>query len=416
MSRRGYGMVSAAYWGFTLTDGALRMLVLLHFHELGYTPLSLASLFLLYELCGVVTNLVGGWAGSRLGLKTTLCSGLATQVAALIALSFVQEDWVGWVTVGYVMAAQALSGVAKDLTKVSAKSAVKLLATDSAGQESHGRLFQWVALLTGSKNALKGLGFFVGGVLLSAFGFRLALWTMAAGLVVVLVLSGLYLTADMGRSRAPVRVTQLLSKTREINVLSLARFFLFGSRDVWFVVALPIFLADVLGWSFTAVGGFLAAWVIGYGGVQAAAPALVGKAPGVAAGAGAALSWSIALAVVTGGIALALQANFHPTMAVLGGLALFGGVFAVNASVHSYLILAYTDTDRVTLDVGFYYMANAGGRLVGTMLSGLMYLAGGLTACLWVSTGLVLMAALVTAFLPTTVSGTGDGSVPGYEF
>ncbi len=142
MNLRGYGLVSASYWGFTLTDGALRMLVLLHFHELGYTPVSLAFLFLLYEFFGVVTNLFGGWAGSRVGLRVTLCAGLATQVVALTVLSFVQESWVPWMTVAYVMAAQALSGIAKDLTKMSAKSAVKFLATDEFGQESHSILFR----------------------------------------------------------------------------------------------------------------------------------------------------------------------------------------------------------------------------------------------------------------------------------
>jgi len=397
-----YGLVSASYWAFTLTDGALRMLVLLHFHALGYTPVSLSFLFLFYELCGVVTNLVGGWAGSRLGLKVTLCSGLSTQVVALTVLSFVQESWVPWVTVVYVMAAQALSGIAKDLTKMSAKSAVKFLATDASGTESHSTLFRLVALLTGSKNALKGLGFFLGGVLLGGLGFQGALWTMAAALALVLAASGLCLAQDLGKTKQPVRFTQLLSKSREINVLSVARFFLFGSRDVWFVVGLPVFLTEALGWSFSAVGGFLAAWVIGYGCVQAAAPAMIRRKSGSASGAAAVQSWGFALAFVSAAIAAALQLQFHPTLTVLVGLALFGVVFAVNASVHSYLILAYSDADKVALNVGFYYMANAAGRLVGTLLSGVTYLVGGLTACLWVSTALVLAAASLTVLLPTS--------------
>ena len=396
MDIRSYVLVTTSYWGFTLTDGALRMLVLLHFHDLGYTSVSLASLFLLYEFCGIITNLFGGWIGSRLGLKVTLFSGLATQVIALTMLSFVQESWVAWVSVAYVMAAQALSGIAKDLTKMSSKSAVKLLVKDDSGEESQSTLFKWVAILTGSKNALKGIGFFLGGFLLSTLGFQVALWAMAGALFLVLFCSVLSLKQDMGKSKEKVLFKQLFSKSREINLLSAARFFLFGSRDVWFVVALPIFLKDALGWSFSGVGGFLAAWVIGYGFIQAAAPKLLRRGAGAASGAHAAQFWGFVLALVSAALALALQFNFHPTVSVLVGLAVFGIVFAINSSVHSYLILAYTDSDKVALNIGFYYMANAGGRLTGTLLSGVMYLVGGLTGCLWVSTALVLAAASLT--------------------
>lgn len=401
MDLRSYGLVTASYWGFTLTDGALRMLVLLHFHELGYTPVSLAFLFLLYEFFGIVTNLFGGWVGSRLGLKVTLFSGLGTQVVALTMLSFVQESWVTWISVAYVMAAQALSGIAKDLTKMSSKSAVKLLVKDDSGEESQSTLFKWVAILTGSKNALKGLGFFIGGVLLGALGFQAALWAMAAALALVFVFSVLNLKQDMGKSKEKVKFKQLFSKSREINVLSIARFFLFGSRDVWFVVGLPIFLKEALGWSFSGVGGFLAAWVIGYGFVQAAAPKLLRREAGATSGAHAAQFWGFALGLVSAAIALALQFDFYPTISVLAGLAVFGVVFAINSSVHSYLILAYTDSDKVALNVGFYYMANACGRLTGTLLSGVMYLVGGLTGCLWISTALVLVAATLTMALRT---------------
>ncbi|MEM7233704.1 MAG: organoarsenical effux MFS transporter ArsJ [Planctomycetota bacterium] len=399
MDLRSYGLVTASYWGFTLTDGALRMLVLLHFHELGYAPVSLAFLFLLYEFFGVVTNLFGGWIGSRWGLKITLFAGLGTQVAALTMLSFVQPTWVAWLSVTYVMVAQALSGIAKDLTKMSSKSAVKLLAKDETGAESQSTLFKWVAILTGSKNALKGLGFFLGSLLLGSLGFQMALWVMAGALAVILMFSVLNLKQDMGKTKEKVKFKQLFSKSREINVLSLARFFLFGSRDVWFVVGLPVFLKESLNWSFNGVGGFLAAWVIGYGFVQAAAPRLIRRKAGAASGSRAAQLWGFALAFVSAGIALALQFDFHPTVSVLSGLVVFGIVFAVNSSVHSYLILAFTDEDKVALNVGFYYMANAGGRLLGTLLSGVMYLVGGLTGCLWVSTALVIAAALLTLFL-----------------
>ncbi len=396
MERRSYTIVTASYWGFTLTDGALRMLVLLHFHSLGYSSVQLAFLFLLYEACGVVTNLLGGWIGSRFGLKLTLFSGLATQVVALLALSLVQPGWLEALSVAYVMAAQALSGVAKDLTKMSSKSAVKLLIPALESREAENRaLFKWVAVLTGSKNALKGVGFLLGGVLLGWVGFQWTLWMMAGALFVVLLSGILTMRQDLGRSKAKVKFKQLFSKSREVNYLSFARFFLFGSRDIWFVVGLPVFLKETLNWSFAAVGSFMAAWVIGYGLIQAGAPALLRHG-----GAGSALRWVGILAAVTGFLALAVELEFHLGIVVLAGLALFGMVFAVNSAIHSYLILAYTDSDDVALNVGFYYMANAGGRLIGTLLSGVIYLFHGLSGCLWVSTGFVVVATALTGLLP----------------
>lgn len=396
MERRSYTIVTASYWGFTLTDGALRMLVLLHFHSLGYSSVQLAFLFLLYEACGVVTNLLGGWIGSRFGLKLTLFSGLATQVVALLALSLVQPGWLEVLSVAYVMAAQALSGVAKDLTKMSSKSAVKLLIPALGSREAENRaLFKWVAVLTGSKNALKGVGFLLGGVLLGWLGFQWTLWMMAGALFVVLLSGILTMRQDLGRSKAKVKFKQLFSKSREVNYLSFARFFLFGSRDIWFVVGLPVFLKETLNWSFAAVGSFMAAWVIGYGLIQAGAPALLRHG-----GAGSALRWVGILAAVTGFLALAVELEFHLGIVVLAGLALFGMVFAVNSAIHSYLILAYTDSDDVALNVGFYYMANAGGRLIGTLLSGVVYLFHDLSGCLWVSTGFVAVATALTALLP----------------
>ena len=277
MDARGYSIVTAAYWGFTLTDGALRMLVLLHFHELGYSPIHLAFLFLLYEFCGIITNLFGGWIGSRSGLKVTLFAGLATQVIALMMLSLIQPGWAVALSVTYVMAAQALSGIAKDLTKMSSKSAVKLLVVSDSGDAVADRrsLFKWVAVLTGSKNALKGVGFFLGGILLGWLGFAASLWVMAGGLLLVLLAGLLFLEGDLGKSRHKAKFKQLFAKSPEINALSAARFFLFASRDIWFVVGLPVFLRSSLGWSFAEVGGFLAAWVIGYGIVQACAPGFV---------------------------------------------------------------------------------------------------------------------------------------------
>jgi len=267
---KNYALVTLTYWGFTITDGALRLIVLLYFNNIGYTPIQIASLFLFYEVFGVVTNFLGGWIGSQLGLKVTLYTGIGLQIFSLLLLSFLNPAWAQWLSVLYVMIAQAFSGIAKDLTKMSTKSAIRLVVP----QDSQSALFKWVAILTGSKNALKGLGFFIGSALLSLFGFMNSLWIMASGLF-LLLFTGLFLPEGMGKIKAKVKFKQLFSKSREINLLSAARFFLFGSRDVWFVVGLPVFLRSVLGWSFYQVGGFLASWIIGYGIIQSLAPTLI---------------------------------------------------------------------------------------------------------------------------------------------
>ena len=400
---RDYAAVTAAYWAFTLTDGALRMLVLLHFHRLGYSPLDLAVLFLLYEAMGIVTNFLGGWLGARFGLRITLFAGLAVQVGALWMLSLTDPAWTVALSVAYVMVAQALSGIAKDLTKMSSKSAVKLVV--DAGD--HGGLFKWVAVLTGSKNALKGIGFLLGGVLLQYLGFQWALWSMAGALALVLVGAVALVRADLGRAKAKIKGRDLFSKTREINLLSAARIFLFASRDVWFVVGVPIFLYDQLGWSFDQVGGFMAAWVVGYGIVQASAPKLLGRRA-AERGAGAAKLWGAVLMVIPALIALGLMPGAlipegYAPMLLIGGLLLFGVVFALNSSVHSYLIVAYSDADKVALNVGFYYMANAVGRFGGTLLSGLLYQFAGIGGTLWASSALLALTVVITLFLGSTV-------------
>ncbi len=389
---RQYLVITGNYWAFTLTDGALRMLVVLHFHELGYSPLDIALLFLFYEFFGVVTNLLGGWLGAHLGLNRTMQAGLALQVAALGMLLVPAT----WLTVPWVMAAQALSGIAKDLNKMSAKSAIKLLIPRGA----EGALFRWVALLTGSKNTLKGAGFFLGGALLTLLGFRGAVAAMAGALAVTWLLSLLFLRQDLGRAKSRPRFTDIFSKSPAVNTLSAARLFLFAARDVWFVVALPVYLATVLGWHHWQVGGFLALWIIGYGIVQALAPRLTTARDGSVPGGGAAFRWSLLLSVTPAAIALALDAGADPQPALLGGLLLFGALFAVNSSLHSFLIVSYAKEDGVSLDVGFYYMANAMGRLLGTVLSGWVYQAHGLEACLWISTLFLGICATLSLGLP----------------
>ncbi|WP_029910165.1 organoarsenical effux MFS transporter ArsJ [Pelobacter seleniigenes] len=394
---RNYSLVTGAYWGFTLTDGALRMLVLLHFYRLGYSPTQIALLFLLYEFCGVVTNLIGGWIGSHLGLKVTLFVGLALQIVALGALALLNPAWPITFSVAYVMLLQALSGIAKDLTKMSSKSAIKVLVPG----DQDNILFKWVALLTGSKNALKGAGFFLGGLLLSTVGFRPALLLMAAGLAFVLLATVLALPGNIGMAKKKTKFSAILSKSRDINLLSAARLFLFGSRDIWFVVGLPVFLSVTLGWNNTQVGAFMALWVIGYGGVQVLAPRILKRfLKGGTPQGGTASGGAFALSVLTAVIALGIWFELSPWLTVVTGLTLFGMVFAINSSVHSYLILAYSETDNTTLNVGFYYMANAAGRLIGTLFSGLMFQAGGLVGCLWLSAGFLVIASGLSLNLP----------------
>lgn len=394
-SIRSYALVTGAYWGFTITDGALRMLVVLHFYRLGYDAVSIAFLFLFYEFFGIVTNLFGGWIASRSGVKVTLFGGLLLQVFSLLMLAMLNEHWTALVSVVFVMTAQALSGIAKDLTKMSSKSAIKVVVPQ--GEDS--ALFKWVARLTGSKNALKGLGFFVGGALLAVFGFVGSLVAMAAALLVVLLTTAALLSGDLGRSRKKIKFTSLFSKSREINWLSSARLFLFASRDVWFVVGLPVFLSQ-LGWSSYSVGAFLALWVIGYGFVQAAVPEILHVLGNKTVDGSAASSWAFVLVVVPAGLALALRAGMDRSLALMPGLAIFAVIFAVNSAVHSYLVLAYTDEDSVALNVGFYYMANAGGRLLGTLASGVIFEIAGFTGCLWGSAALVLAAAVLSLRLP----------------
>ena len=397
-SIRNYALVTMAYWGQTLSDGALRMLVLLHFNRIGYSPLQIAFLFLFYEFFGIVTNLVGGWIGARLGLKVTLFSGLAIQVIALSTLALLNPAWPIAFSVAYVMVSQALSGIAKDLTKMSSKSAVKAIVPADAKE---GSLYKWVAILTGSKNSLKGAGFFLGGVMLGWLGFAPALGTMASALLLTLIVCAIALPGQIGQMKSKVGFRGMFSMTPAVNILSAARFFLFGARDVWFVVGLPVFLYDQLGWNFAQVGGFLALWVIGYGIVQASAPLLTGGRREKSSPTGkSAVFWTFVLATIPAAMALGFWRGMNPTTLIVGGLVVFGFVFALNSAVHSFLILAYSEGDKVAMNVGFYYMANAGGRLAGTVLSGWLFQVAGLPGCLWVSAGMALAAGVISLRLP----------------
>jgi MFS family permease len=393
-----YAAVTAAYWAFMLTDGALRMLVLLHFNALGFGALQLAWLFVLYEVAGIVTNLGAGWIAARFGLAATLYGGLGLQIVALAALALLDPAWSIAASVAFVMGVQGLSGVAKDLTKMSSKSAVKLLAP-----ETEGALFRWVAALTGSKNAVKGVGFFLGAALLALAGFQAAVWAMAAVLAAILLAVALFLPKGLPAGKKGTKLGSVWSKDAQINRLSLARMFLFGARDVWFVVGIPVYFQSVLSdgspdsrrAAFFLIGGFMALWIIGYGAVQAATPRLL-PATGQDRMASVWATALVPIPLILAGLALLAPAPaLWLTISLVAGLLLFGFVFAVNSALHSYLILALSRAERVSQDVGFYYMANAAGRLIGTLLSGISYQIGGLPLCL-ATAGVMAAASAVT--------------------
>jgi MFS family permease len=406
---RNYAIVTAAYWGFTLTDGALRMLVLLHFYKLGYSPFTLSFLFLLYEAAGVLANLIGGWLATRFGIARMLTVGLVTQIIGFTLLSMLNPGWTAVMSVAWVVLAQGICGVAKDLTKTASKSAIKITQAEAKNQGS-GQLFKWVAWFTGSKNAMKGFGFFLGGLLLQSLGFQGSLWAMAGllGLVLLGVISSL--PPMMGKSRASKSAKELFAKNPGINALAAARVVLFGARDVWFVVGVPVFLYSV-GWTFTMVGGFLAAWTIGYGLVQAMAPHIVKRSKdGLSHEVPAARWWSLILALIPLAIAAAVWFKVdHLQWWVVMGLSVFGFAFAVNSSVHSYLILAYAGSEKAAEDVGFYYAANALGRFFGTLMSGLLYQWGGLLYPLVGSAAMLFICWVATLRLPMRQPGLAGG-------
>ena len=407
-SVRNYLIVTASYWGFTLVDGALRMLVLFHFSKLGYSPFTLAFLFLLYEFAGIIANLGGGWLASRFGIPRMLAIGQSLQIAGLLMLSMLDPAWTAAASVAWVVAAQGIAGVAKDLTKTASKSAIKATSVEGSGQ-----LFKWVAWFTGSKNAMKGVGFFAGALLLDTVGFRYALWMMATLLAVIFVAGLLLLPRELGKAKSSRTVRELFGKSRPVNLLAFARIFLFGARDVWFVVGLPVFLY-ASGWTFLQVGTFLAAWTIGYGGVQAIAPMFVKRSSdGLSSEVPAARLWSLILVALPLALAVVLMMPNvpRPDLIIAVGLALFGLPFAVNSSLHSYLILAYAGSEKAAEDVGFYYAANATGRLVGIMLSGVLYQAGGMTACLLGSAAMLVACWLVTLLLPNSIEANRSGAV-----
>ena len=401
---RNYLIVTASYWGFTLTDGALRMLVLFHFYRLGYTPFTLAFMFLLYEAAGIVANVGGGYFASRYGIPRMLAVGQVLQIFGLVMLSLLNEGWSAALSVTWVIGAQGIAGVAKDITKTASKSAIKATSAEGSGQ-----LFKWVAWFTGSKNAMKGIGFFLGGLMLEVIGFRPALWVMAALIAAIFVAGLVLLPRQLGKAKSSKTMRELFAKTRSINLLAAARIFMFGARDVWFVVGLPVYLY-AHGWWFLQVSGFLAAWTIVYGGIQAVAPSLVTRSPdGLSREIPAARLWAAILAAVPIVLAVLMRTPDipRPELMLVTGLALFGIPFAVNSSLHSYLILAYAGSEKAAEDVGFYYAANAAGRLLGIILSGLLYQLAGIEGCLIGSAVMLILCWALTFILPTAPERSG---------
>jgi predicted MFS family arabinose efflux permease len=305
-------------------------------------------------------------------------------------------------SVAWVVLSQGVCGVAKDLTKTASKSAIKVTQAQ-AKEQGAGQLFKWVAWFTGSKNAMKGVGFFLGGLMLQAMGFQGSLWAMAGLLALVLIGVFASLPPMMGKSKASKSAKELFAKNAGINSLAAARVALFGARDVWFVVGVPVFLYSV-GWTFSMVGGFVAAWTIGYGLVQALAPQVVQRSQdGLTREVPAARWWSAVLTLVPIALSGAVVVQVpHLEWVVVAGLGLFGIAFAVNSSVHSYLVLAYAGSEKAAEDVGFYYAANALGRFVGTLMSGLLYQWGGLLYALLGSAGMLTICWLITFNLPTS--------------
>lgn len=381
------------YMGFELTDGAIRMLVVLHFHTLGFNPFQIAALFLLYEIAGVVTNFIGGWLAANFGLEKILIFGLFTQVVAMMMMTLSDA----YLSVWYVMFAQGLSGMAKDLVKVSSKTSIKLMLPDGENTA----LFKWVSIITGSKNALKGIGFLLGGIMMSTIGLQFSMALMALVLGVSTFLLIPMLPKALGKAKKKVKAKSLFAKAKAINILSMARFFLFGSRDVWFTIGLPVFLQEAVGWSYPAVAGFMATWIVGYGLAQSLVSRVFsGDQLAVSMGHTSVALWTGALTIFPIAIVAALSAGLDPSVVLITGLMGYGLFFAVNSIIHSYLVLLYSDRDKAAADVGFYYMANACGRLVGTLMSGWVYQTHGLMGCLVWSALFLSTASFISLLLP----------------
>jgi predicted MFS family arabinose efflux permease len=216
----------------------------------------------------------------------------------------------------------------------------------------------------------------------------------------------LSLPRTLGKAKSSKSFRELFAKTRAINLIAAARVFMFGSRDVWFVVGLPVFLYG-FGWQYMQVAGFIAVWTVGYGAVQALAPMVVSRSrDGLSREVPAACLWGAVLMALPVALALLLAMPSAPRhdLVLVVGLQIFGFAFAAVSSLHSYLILAYAGSEKAAEDVGFYYAANAAGRLMGIMLSGLLTQTGGMEACLWGSAMMLALCLAITCLLPSATT------------
>ena len=431
-SRKGHALwpfiiISITYLLFTVTDGAVRMLVLLHAYNKGFSAMEVAVMFALYELCGAGTNLAAGVMGARWGIQVTLVSGLLMQVVGLSLLYGWDDSWSKSTAIAYVTFAQALCGVAKDLVKLGGKTVTKLV-TPEEKQES---LFRLVSSLTGYKNSLKGVGYFLGAALLESSYFA-AIHANVALVALALPFAVFGLRPELGRvAKENIALDSVFRQKPNINWLSLARFFLFGSRDLWFEVPLPFYLrsAEGLGWPRPAVGAALAGYIIAYGQFQSHSPRLIlsplRQSP---PNKHVCVLWNALLFVVPAFLAAGVfgvhqadgaddaSATRAKTVVLIIGVASFALVFAVNSAVHSYLVVKYSDGDKVAMNVGFYYMANAFGRLVGTIVSGALYsyvssdVDVGFAACFLAGAVFVALSGYVTTYIDDDEGGLRWGA------
>ena len=395
-SIKDYITVTLNYWVFTFTDGALRIIVLLHFYKEGFSPFLIALLFLSYEFAGVFTNLIGGWLSTNYGIKRMLGVGLVIQSLGLVCLSVVNTAWGTVIATVWILFCQGLCGVAKDFTKTASKSAIKLTSDKLEGIESKdSRLFRWVAWFTGSKNAMKGIGFLGGGLLLTVFGFQNSLWLMAFLIVLIFIFTMAQLPEMFGKKKASKTIKSFFSKNKVVNNLALIRIFLFGARDVWFVVALPVFLYSS-GWTFIQVSGLMAFWTIFYGFIQAVTPKIIPESESRVIGKRL-RNWMFGLSVIPVILYFVVVSETPFSVAyVIFGLFLFALLFAINSSFQSFLIVEYSSQDKTAEDIGFYYSANAIGRFVGTLLSGYLFQLGGFSYALFGSALMLIIGWIIS--------------------
>jgi MFS family permease len=465
---RPFVIISSSYLLFTITDGAIRMIVLLHAYNKSFSALEVSITFTLYELAGVFTNLAAGFMGAKWGIKLTLISGLSLQLLSYGLLFAWQDDWTKRESIIFVTVAQMFAGIAKDLTKLGGKTVTKLVTPEQ--KETH--LFKLVSLITGWKNSLKGVGYFLGSALLSV-SYELALGFMMGLVVLAMPWAILGLDKSLGtakkRNASWKEVFNL--ENRRLNILSLARLFLFASRDFWFEVPLPFFLRSPscdglgtsscllnencgngavcgesgfceninpgggcggLGLNRVVVGAFLGGYIILYGQVQAWTPQLVtGPLKQTPPNKLTEVFWGLINCIPT--LVMAIVMTWAPafeagdtaamTIWLIVVIVTFAIIFAINSSIHSFLVVNYASKDKVAVSVGFYYMSNAIGRLLGTLGSGILYtyvgdfvgpLAGsdavaGLAACFFAGTLSSLLAASITIAIDDHKTGLACG-------